>query len=434
MSSPQVLRIPRSDKPHSHVLVQVSQAGQGQASLDLTLVGTEGEHPYVASIRESRVQALRNKHYQGSDKEWMAVIAHVLKQEPVSTEEDPSWTTGVEASASISEGKGGGQDQEIVITIRKRVQEITQRLGSIILKQDEDQEIALFEWTALAVSNAESLQSQVTTLTDRIHNAEDTILKLKMQLSILIESKSTHDKQLMANFVQLLNQKKLKIRNQQRLLACATPDPKRVAEIQAAISSSSSSSRPRQGEPGHTSTKRKGPASAAGTNDEDSQSDSDSGFEKMDIDQRAPTQKPEGDDEETDDEDEERSTPQPLEDEEEEQAEEERFEHVNTDEETATDDDDDQPEQKEEPTTMRKPSPPQQHKPAGKSSKPTAPDLKTQSKETTPPPRRELPFSRRGARTGAQAQTQLQAQETQSNLNVRGEDEETAGETDDDEL
>lgn len=49
MSSPQVLRIPRSDKPHSHVLVQVSQAGQGQASLDLTLVGTEGEHPYVAS-------------------------------------------------------------------------------------------------------------------------------------------------------------------------------------------------------------------------------------------------------------------------------------------------------------------------------------------------------------------------------------------------
>ena len=102
-----------------------------------------------------------------------------------------------------------------------------QRLGSIILKQDEDQEIALFEWTTLAVSNAESLQSQVTTLTDRIHNAEDTILKLKMQLSILIESKSTHDKQLMANFVQLLNQKKLKIRDQQRLLACATPDPKR---------------------------------------------------------------------------------------------------------------------------------------------------------------------------------------------------------------
>lgn len=123
----------------------------------------------------------------------------------------------------------------------------------------------------------------------------------------------------------------------------------------------------------------------------------------MDIDQRAPIQKPNGDDEETDDEDEERSTPQPLEDEEEEQAEEERFKHLNTDEETATDDDDDQPEQKEESTTMRKPSPPRQHKPAGQSSKPTAPDLKTQSKETTPPPRRELPFSRRGARTGAQA-------------------------------
>lgn len=40
-----------------------------------------------------------------------------------------------------------------------------------------------------------------------------------------MEAKSQHENQLLANFAQLLNEKKLKIRNQQRLLASATADP-----------------------------------------------------------------------------------------------------------------------------------------------------------------------------------------------------------------
>jgi hypothetical protein len=47
MSDPQVVRIPRSDEPHSYVLVHVSQTGQ--APLDVSLTATEGENPYAAS-------------------------------------------------------------------------------------------------------------------------------------------------------------------------------------------------------------------------------------------------------------------------------------------------------------------------------------------------------------------------------------------------
>lgn len=42
-----VLRIPRSDDPTTFVLVHVSRSGK--APLDLKLVATEGESPYVGA-------------------------------------------------------------------------------------------------------------------------------------------------------------------------------------------------------------------------------------------------------------------------------------------------------------------------------------------------------------------------------------------------
>ena len=51
--------------------------------------------------------------------------------------------------------------------------------------------------------------------------------ELNSQLKDLKLAKVQHENQLIASFVQLLNEKKLKIRNQQRLLASATVDPSR---------------------------------------------------------------------------------------------------------------------------------------------------------------------------------------------------------------
>lgn len=100
-----------------------------------------------------------------------------------------------------------------------------QRLGSISLKQDDEQAIELFEWTAITASAADTLETQVASLSARYRAAEDTISKLNAQLEELVRAKSEHEDQLIAKCVQLLNEKKLKIRNQQRLLASSNVDP-----------------------------------------------------------------------------------------------------------------------------------------------------------------------------------------------------------------
>ena len=69
------------------------------------------------------------------------------------------------------------------------------------------------------------LEKQVSNLTSRYSLAEDIISRLNQQLEELMHAKAQHENQLVANFVQILNEKKLKIRNQQRLLVAATVDP-----------------------------------------------------------------------------------------------------------------------------------------------------------------------------------------------------------------
>ncbi|KAJ5653505.1 hypothetical protein N7490_000508 [Penicillium lividum] len=214
-----VLRFARSDRPNEFVLLHV--VNSGPAPLDLTLTATEGECPYTARVQESHLKTLCAKNYQGSDEEWTQTIAHVLGQATL-TQKLPVWS-GVDASIAITGSEE--ENKEMIITVRKRVQSITQRLGAIILQQDDEKAIELFEWSGLAASRASELGSQVIDLTERCLTAEDTVRKLNDQLETLIRAKTQHETQLVANFVQLLNEKKLKIRNQQRLLASATADP-----------------------------------------------------------------------------------------------------------------------------------------------------------------------------------------------------------------
>lgn len=93
------------------------------------------------------------------------------------------------------------------------------------LKQDDEQAIELFDWSGVAVARADSFEQQISSLNDRCRVAEDTIRKLSAQFEELVLAKTQHEIQLTASFVQLLNEKKLKIRNQQRLLVSATVDP-----------------------------------------------------------------------------------------------------------------------------------------------------------------------------------------------------------------
>ncbi|KAJ5556922.1 hypothetical protein N7494_000837 [Penicillium frequentans] len=361
-----VLRFARSDEQNEFILLHVVKLGP--APLDLTLTATEGESPYTARLQESHIKGLRAKNYQGADEEWTQIIAHVLGQ-GLPTQQLPA-LSGVEASAHITDS--GEENKEMVITIRKRVQSITQRLGAIILKQNDEQAIELFEWSGLAAARAGELESQVIDLTDRHRAAVDTVQKLKEQLEELIGAKFQHEAQLMANFVQLLNEKKLKIRNQQRLLACATADPTIVSEIQAATANVHVAGGEQQ------SKKRNAHDMSDG--------DGDTEFERMDIDQHK------GEDSfiDQDTDAEGQSTPQQLEE-----------GNATTDDESG------------DPETAQAPAESDQTKEFEGSS----------SKTAAPPPRRELPFTRREPSTKAgAAPAPSEAAE------------ETAGETDDDEL
>ncbi|KAJ5134091.1 hypothetical protein N7448_000888 [Penicillium atrosanguineum] len=285
MTLQRVLRIARSDLQDAFVLVHV--VSNGPDTLDLALTATEGECPYAASVRHSRIRDLRVKNYQGSEEEWTRIISHVLGQ-PADAHELAS--VGIETSASIS---GFGDEGEMIITIRNRVQSITQRLGTLVLKQDDEQAIELFAWSGVAASRADELEQQVTKLSGRYRVAEDTIQNLNKQLEELLRAKDHHETQLVANFAQLLNEKKLKVRNQQRLLASATVDTTKgrivfsdiglsttelivlvsVSEIQAAA-----------GDPRHaTETHRAGKRPAHDMEQTDGESDE--GFELMDIDE-----------------------------------------------------------------------------------------------------------------------------------------------------
>lgn len=274
-----------------------------------------------------------------------------------------------------------------------------QRLGAIALKQNDEQAIELFEWTGIAAARADALDTQIVGLQDRFQVAENTIHKLKAQLEELERAKSQHENQLMAHFVQLLNEKKLKIRNQQRLLVCATANAEKsktdnhgpseyalcsrltlmlsVSEIQTVTDKSDKAA------VSHRTAKRRIRA------EDDMDDHSDEGFEPMDVDRQRFSDEPVRG-QETDDEG--PSTPQPLEEEET----------------TATDN---EPDEATEPTpTVARP----QH---------AATSQHTSPPKQTAPPRRELPFNRRGPPLIRDSRPE--ASEAA---------EETAGETDDDEL
>jgi predicted nuclease with TOPRIM domain len=91
----------------------------------------------------------------------------------------------------------------------------------VTLKQDDDQVIQLFDWTGTAVQRADALAQEISGLRTKYKSAEDTISQLNSRLEELVQAKNEHDDQLIAKFAKLLNEKKLKIRNQQRLLATA---------------------------------------------------------------------------------------------------------------------------------------------------------------------------------------------------------------------
>lgn len=108
-----------------------------------------------------------------------------------------------------------------------------QRLGEIILRQDPDTEIRLFEWAAIAASATDHMRHTSSSLQSQVEQQRKRITKLQTQLDDLGALKSAHEDALLEKFALLLNAKKLKIRDQQRLLAHAKVDSAVASSVNA---------------------------------------------------------------------------------------------------------------------------------------------------------------------------------------------------------
>ena len=243
------------------------------------------------------------------------------------------------------------------------------------------------------MNRGNNLANEISSLEIKYREAEETITKLNAQLEDLITAKNEHDDQLIAKFAKLLNEKKLKIRNQQRLLATSNVNEAKrkywysstasyssaaltllntVAQLEAA----NEGKIPRKP---NASRKSKRKAEEAPPTD----SESDDAFDTMDIDKptdnKVNNNEAEVYPEATASEDDRQSTPEPLE------------------EETASEDEDGDEE-------ISVPPPPAPSKKKPESSQPSSQrEGSSRSSRTptagpsSPPPRRELPFARRKA-------------------------------------
>lgn len=169
-----------------------------------------------AIVKQSKARKLRAANYQGTDREWEAVLQWTFLRKELEPEE-AKLLQGVEAVASV-------EGEELKITLRKNISGITQRLGTIPLVQNEDEEIAPVEWALIAAKEAGDAATTISTLHAKLAEQQETVSKLNASLDDLIKAKKEHEDKLLQKFTELLNSKKLKIRDQQRLLAGAKID------------------------------------------------------------------------------------------------------------------------------------------------------------------------------------------------------------------
>ena len=175
----------------------------------------------LSEVKHSRVSKLRFKESPIDDSQWGKILSTVLLQEP----HDPkdSVVTILEDLEVVSVITG----QQLIITFRRNISGIYQKVGEIILKKDESQEIDAVAWGGTAVARASSLEDAAKELTQKLEDHKMRAQKLEEQLEDLIQAKAEHEDNLMEKLRDLLNEKKLKIRDQQRLLATAKVNPSR---------------------------------------------------------------------------------------------------------------------------------------------------------------------------------------------------------------
>lgn len=235
-----------------------------------------------------------------------------------------------------------------------------QRLGEINIGVAKDAGYNVLDWCATAVDFAADSKNAAKRNTTKIEELEKTVADLKQQLDDLITSKVDDETSLLSKFRDLLNEKKVKIREQQKIIASTSTDGNAASVSQSADQDEPVTSV----EKGHKAGKsRAGKRKAKETAVKEEES-TDDGFEPMEV------EKGREEAEDTDPGDDTEATAS-----------------------TASDDEDDAQEAVEEEAQAAKPAARSQQ------SKPPA------EKRERPPPPRALPFARSRPQDKAPAAT-----------------------------
>lgn len=216
-------------------------------------------------VRQSRISKLRDKRNQLSDDQWENVLHSTLLQRRLQRLEARTLEK-LEVFASLV-------GDQLSIIFRNNISGITQKLGEIAFKKDDSQELDIIGWAGTSVERSNELDREVQDLSSRYDEQAKKMDKLNNQLEVLIKAKKEHEDSLLKSFSELLNTKKLKIRDQQRLLASAKVDSTQAAKVQNARSTS----KPRAATASRIG-KRK-----ANSGHRDSESSEESGFEESSL-------------------------------------------------------------------------------------------------------------------------------------------------------
>ncbi|OCK80354.1 hypothetical protein K432DRAFT_45477 [Lepidopterella palustris CBS 459.81] len=355
MADQHILQIPAAAANDTTFII-VNVISKGPRPLDLKLLGSEGEAPYVREIKHRSIKGFKTNKFNGTDEQWEAVLSRVLLQK--TTEGD--FFDGIDVAYSFD-------DDEIQIIIRKNIvggKGLKVTWGNISLAKNEEEEINLFEWVGLAAQATAAAQGEMIGLKSKLEDQRRTIEKLNAQLEDLIRAKEENDNAMLGKFTELLNEKKLKIRDQQRLLAGAKVGKAAATNIQAVREETTS----RKAAPSRAS-KRKANGKAPVALPESSEDE----FEKMQVDEEDVTAK----------QDQEEDTPGAV-----------TPDRV-TDDETEDEDDIDivaAPSSAAQPPASKTAA-------KGKAVETTSQRVNERQTQVVPPPRRELPFGRAGTRS-----------------------------------
>ncbi|CEJ89702.1 hypothetical protein VHEMI05527 [[Torrubiella] hemipterigena] len=242
-ASNSVLRIAQDEDKQLFILLHLKSIGA--KALDLKLVGTEGEAPYVATIKHDKAVALKAKNATISDDEWLAILQNIFSQLP---------TPDIHATAAVQ------SESTVTITIRKQVQGISQRLGAIMLNYEPEEAIELFEWCGNTAEKVSTTKAEASEATTKLTELENVVDDLKRQLRELIQAKETDEAIMLQKFRDVLNEKKAKIREQLTIMADGTlkPGPPPTIPEQTEETTVSSSAEPKKSRP----AKRKAPTRA----------------------------------------------------------------------------------------------------------------------------------------------------------------------------